>query len=299
MESITDELAEAAGIDPLEFRLINANVCGEVTPQRFKITTCGLTECLEKVGQRLDWTARKRGPARKRGLGLGSLIHVGGGAGLQVRRPRVIMRVDDFGKVTVITGAVEIGQGSETVIAQVTAEALGVPPEDINVVKGDTSICPWDVGTHASRQAFVSGNAAIGAATRLKRQILDLAGPMLESDPSDLDIRNAVVLSRTDPDKQMPLDKVLRKAHFSSQGKVLATEFFYDPPNEMLDREFKGNLSCAYAYGTTGVEVEVDEETGQVEILRYVAAHDVGRALNPMLLEGQIYGGAVMGVGMP
>ncbi|MEW6266311.1 MAG: xanthine dehydrogenase family protein molybdopterin-binding subunit [Thermodesulfobacteriota bacterium] len=299
VESITDELALAAGIDPLEFRLLNANQCGEITPQRFKITTCGLTDCLQEVGARLEWTDKNRDRSKARGVGLGSLIHVGGGARVYKSDGHgMIMKIDDFGKVTVITGAVEIGQGADTVICQVTAEALGVPPEDVTIVKGDTSICPWDVGTHASRQAFVSGNAAIAAAAKLKARIFELAGPMLESDPRDLEIRDRTIYSILDPRKSLALDKVLRKAHFSSQGKVLTVEHFYDPPNEMLDREYKGNMSCAYAYGVTGVEVEVDVETGQVTILKYVAAHDVGRALNPMLLKGQIYGAAIMGTGM-
>jgi len=298
VESITDELAEAAGIDPLEFRLINANRPGEVTPQCFKVTSCGLKECLDQVGQRLDWPVKKAAKKKARGLGLASLIHVGGGARVYKSDGHgMIMKIDDFGKVTVITGAVDIGQGAETVIAQVAAECLGVPPEDIQIVKGDTGICPWDVGTHASRQAFIAGNAALAVGAKLKAQILDLAGPMLETDPADLDIKNRLVFAKSNPERNMPLDKVLRRAHFTSQGKVLAAEHFYDPPNEMLDKEFKGNLSCSYAYGTTGVEVEVDEETGRVEILRYIAAHDVGRALNPMLLEGQIYGAAVMGTG--
>ena len=298
IESLTDILAEAAGIDPLDFRLINANRPGEITPQRFKITTCGLKECIEQVGQKLNWTEAKKQSSKSRGVGLGSLIHVGGGARVYKSDGHgMIMKIDDFGKVTVITGAVEIGQGSETVIAQVTAEVVGVLPDDVTVVKGDTDICPWDVGTHASRQAFVSGNAALAAGAKLKSQILEIAGPMLKVDPQDLDIKNRTVYSLFDPEESMPLEKILRKAHFSSQGKVLMSEHFYDPPNEMLDREFKGNLSCAYAYGTSGVEVEVDRETGQVEILKYIAAHDVGRALNPMLLEGQIYGAAVMGTG--
>ncbi|MFH1137236.1 MAG: xanthine dehydrogenase family protein molybdopterin-binding subunit [Pseudomonadota bacterium] len=298
IESNTDQLAEAAGIDPLDFRLLNSNLPGETTPQRFKVTTCGLRECLEAAAEKLNWREKKAIKGKSRGLGLGALIHVGGGARVYKSDGHgIIMKIDDFGKVTVITGAVEIGQGSETVIAQVTAECLGVSPEDIQVVKGDTAICPWDVGTHASRQAFVSGNAALAAGAKLKAQILELAGPMLECDPLDLDLKDRVIFSKFDSTKKLALDKALRKAHFSSQGKVLAVEHFYDPPNEMLDREYKGNLSCSYAYGATGVEVEVDEETGQVEILRYIAAHDVGRALNPMLLEGQIYGAAVMGTG--
>ena len=99
------------------------------------------------------------------------------------------------------------------------------------------------------------------------------------------------------PDRSLPLEKILRKAHYSPGGTMIMGEYFYDPANENLDREFKGNLSMTYAFGAHGVEVEVDPETGKVKILNYVAAHDVGRAINPLLLEGQVYGGITMGVG--
>lgn len=301
IESAMDELAAVAGIDPLEFRLINANQPGEVTPQRLKITTCGLTECLTAVGKKLDWSAKEKRRGKSRGVGLGALIHVGGGARVYKSDGHgMIMKIDDFGKVSVITGAVEIGQGSETVIRQITAETLGVFPEDVTVVQHDTDICPWDVGTHASRQAFVSGNAAILAAGKLKRRIQEQAAKLMNCLPEDVAVAERICLNTANPDgdkSRIPLDRVLRKAHFSSRGKFLMAEVFYDPPNEMLDREFKGNMSCSYAFGVTGVEVEVDEETGRVEILKYIAAHDIGRALNPMLLEGQVHGGAVMGVG--
>ncbi len=301
IESNLDDLAAAAGIDPLEMRLVNSNQPGEITPQRLKITTCGLKECLEVVAEKLDWKRHKAEKPKSRGIGFGSLIHVGGGARVYKSDGHgMIMKMDDFGKVSVMTGAVEIGQGSETVLAQVTAEVLGIRPEDVQVVHHDTDVCPWDVGTHASRQAFVSCNAAIQAGTKLKEQIKELAARMLDAEPDEVDLHDRTCFVKSDPDneeRRIPLGKVLRKAHFSSQGKVLMAETFYDPPNEMLDREFKGNLSCSYAFGACGVEVEVDEETGQVKILKYVSAHDVGRALNPMLLEGQVHGGALMGVG--
>jgi CO/xanthine dehydrogenase Mo-binding subunit len=300
IESNIDELAEKAGIDALEFRLRNANQPGEITPQRFKVTTCGLTECLEEVGARIGWQD-KRGKGGGRGVGLGALIHVGGGARVYKSDGHgMIMKMDDFGMVSVITGAVEIGQGSETVITQVAAEVLGLHPDDIKIVKGDTDICPWDVGTHASRQAFVSCNAAINAASKIKGQLLEVASRQLNADPGELDIRDRVVFVKSDPEnpeKRIEVAKVLRKVHFTTQGRMLMAETFYDPPNEMLDREYKGNLSCAWAYGASAVEVEVDQETGQVSIVAYLAAHDVGRALNPMLLEGQIHGAAVMGTG--
>lgn len=131
----------------------------------------------------------------------------------------------------------------------------------------------------------------------MKDQLLEAAAKSLGESAEDLDIRDRVIFSKKDPEKKSPLNKVLRTAHYTTGGNMVMGEYFYDPANENLDKEFKGNLSVTYAYGTHGAEVEVDRETGQVKILKYIAAHDVGKAINPMLLEGQVYGGATMGIG--
>lgn len=307
VESSMDQLAEAAGIDPVELRLINANQPGETTPQRFKITSCGLTECIEKVRDGLGWEQHQEdknegrnvsGP-KVRGMGLASLIHVGGGA--RVYRSDghgMIMKLDDFGKLSVFTGAVEIGQGTESTLRQVVAESVGLPIDDVNIVAHDTDICPWDVGTHASRQAFIACNAAIQCADELKKKLFSLAGEQMKAEPDELEMREGQIYRKGSDEEPMPLLKVLKRAHFSTQGKMVMAETFYDPPNEMLDREMKGNLSCSWAFGCHGAEVEVDTQTGQVKVLNYQAAHDVGKALNPLFIEGQIYGAAVMGTGM-
>jgi len=297
IESNLDQLAEKAGIDPLELRKINANEPGEITPQRFKITSCGMKECIEEVAKRLNWK-EKRGKDKGRGVGMASLIHVGGGARVYKSDGcGTIIKMDDFGKVDVFTGASDIGQGSDTVIAQIVAEVLGIPIEDVNVINNDTEVCPWDVGVHASRTTFVAGNAALGAANRIRQQILDAASKILEEEPSNLDIKDSIIFSTKNPEKSIPLGKALRRIHYTTGGKMLMAEYFYDPANENFDREFKGNLSVSYAYGAHGVEVEVDKETGKVKILNYIAAHDVGKAINPLLLEGQIYGGGLQGIG--
>jgi len=127
--------------------------------------------------------------------------------------------------------------------------------------------------------------------------MLELAGDALEANPDDLIIAKGQIYVKGSPEKQIAIGKLLRGAHHRADGTILMTEFYYDPSNEMLNKEFKGNQSMAYTFGTHGVEVEVDKETGKVKILRYVSSHDVGKALNPMLLEGQIYGGAMMGIG--
>ena len=314
IESNLDQLAEKAGIDPLEFRLRNANEPGETTPQRFKITTCELKTCLQEVSKKLDWPNRRKGPKiAGRGMGMASLIHVGGGARVYKSDGcGTIVKMDDFGRVDVFTGATDIGQGADTVIAQIVAEELGIHPDDINIVDKDTDVCPWDVGAHASRTTFVAGNSALMAARKVKEKILQAAAGFvdrwkdkdgtkhelkLDNNPENLVIRDKMIYSINEPEKKIELGKVLRGAHYEKDGTMIMAECFYDPDNENLDREFKGNLSKTYAYGAHGVEVEVDCETGKVKILKYIAAHDVGRAINPMLLEGQIYGAAAMGTG--
>jgi xanthine dehydrogenase molybdenum-binding subunit len=314
IESNLDQLAEKAGIDPLEFRLRNANEPGETTPQRFKITTCELKACLQEVSKKLDWPNRKKGlKIAGRGMGMASLIHVGGGARVYKSDGcGTIVKMDDFGRVDVFTGATDIGQGADTVIAQIVAEELGIHPDDINIVDKDTDVCPWDVGAHASRTTFVAGNSALMAARKVKEKILQAAAGFvdrwkdkdgtkhelkLDNNPENLVIRDKMIYSINEPEKKIELGKVLRGAHYEKDGTMIMAECFYDPDNENLDREFKGNLSKTYAYGAHGVEVEVDCETGKVKILKYIAAHDVGRAINPMLLEGQIYGAAAMGTG--
>ena len=295
IESTIDMLAEAAGIDPVEFRRINANQPGDVSTQGLRITTCGLSECMQAVKEKLDWERPKKAGE---GIGMASLIHVGGGARVYKSDGcGTIIKMDDFGKIDLFTGATDMGQGSDTVIAQIVAEELGLEVEDIHVIHTDTDVCPWDVGSHASRTTFIAGNAALGAARKIKARILEMGAKLLESPLEKLSLQGRHIVHQDDPEKKMPIGKVLRKAHFSHGGQMLMAEHFYDPANENMGKDFRGNMSMTYTFGTHGVRVNVDEETGKVRILQYVAAHDVGKAINPLLLEGQVYGGVMMGVG--
>ena len=295
IESSMDMLAETAGIDPIEFRRINTNQAGDVSPQGFHITTCGLENCIDTVVEKLDWGKPK---GAYEGVGIAALIHVGGGARVYKSDGcGTIIKMDDFGKVDLFTGATDMGQGADTVIAQIAAEELGLSVADIHVIHTDTDVCPWDVGAHASRSTFVAGNAALGAAAKIKARILEIASEALEAHVDDLVLQDRKVFVKGTPEKEIELGKLLRKAHFSHGGQMLMAEHFYDPANENLGRDFRGNLSVTYTFGAHGVRVKVDEETGKVKILNYVAAHDVGKAINPMLLEGQVYGGVMMGVG--
>ncbi|MGE5258496.1 MAG: xanthine dehydrogenase family protein molybdopterin-binding subunit [Hyphomicrobiales bacterium] len=295
IESTIDMLAEVAGIDPLEFRRINANQSGDVSSQGLRITTCGLMECMDAVKAELNWE-QPRPPGE--GVGIAALIHVGGGARVYKSDGcGTILKMDDFGKVDLFTGATDMGQGADTVIAQIVAEELGLGMEDIHVIHSDTDICPWDVGSHASRTTFIAGNAALGAARKIKSRILEMGAKELYAPLEKLMLRNRHIQHLDEPDRRVEIGKLLRKAHFSHGGQMLMAEHFYDPANENMGRDFRGNMSMTYTFGAHGVRVKVDEETGKVKILKYVAAHDVGKAINPMLLEGQVYGGVMMGIG--
>ena len=329
VETSMDRLAEEAGIDAAELRLINCNQAGEVTPMRLKITTCPLEECIKSVKEKISW-GEKRGKRNGRGVGMASLIHVAGGARVYKSDGHgIVVKVDQNGDVDVLESGTDQGQGSPTVIAQMVAEALGFRPEDVSMTLGDTGLCLWDAGTHASRHTFMAGNAAIRACEKAKRQILEMAvehmpqivsykikkkkkkdpefvEPELEwkliSDPERMDIRDRMIFPKDAPDHpyfRMEVSEILTRGLHVGTGdsKVVVGEAFYDPPTEMLDREMKGNYSMTYAFGTTAVEVEVDQETGEVKILQLLAAHDVGRAMNPTLVKGQIYGAAYTGAG--
>jgi xanthine dehydrogenase molybdenum-binding subunit len=295
IESTIDMLAEKAGIDPMEFRRINSNQPGDVSTQGLKITTCGLDGCMETVREKLGWGSSL---PDGEGIGVASLIHVGGGARVYKSDGcGTMIKMDDFGKVDVFTGATDMGQGSDTVVAQIVAEELGLDLEDIHVIHTDTDVCPWDVGAHASRTTFIAGNAALGAARKIKARILELGAKLLEAPLEKLVLQDRQVVHLEDPEKKLDIGKVLRKAHFSHGGQMLMAEHFYDPTNENMGKDFTGNMSMTYTFGTHGARVKVDRETGKVKILNYVAAHDVGKAINPLLLEGQVYGGVMMGIG--
>ncbi|MBN2489900.1 MAG: molybdopterin-dependent oxidoreductase [Planctomycetes bacterium] len=304
VESHMDRLAEAVGMDPLALRLKNAQAPGETTPQGMHFITCGLRDCLQTAAERSDFVkkhatnrAGQTGPIR-RGIGIASLVHVGGGANIyRTDGCGTILKLDDFAQATVLTGASEIGQGSETVIAQFVAEELGLPLTSIQVVNNDTEITPWDVGVHASRTTFIAGNSALRAARKARTKLLAAAGQQLGADPATLDLRGGHVVDATSGEARLEIGKLIRSLHFAGKHEVVMTTEYYEPPSVMQDREFKGNVSATYAFGTQAIELEVDTETGVVRIQKVTAAHDVGRVINRLGIEGQIEGGVVMGIG--
>jgi 4-hydroxybenzoyl-CoA reductase alpha subunit len=297
VESHMDMLAHELGKDPMEFRLKNANQPGDVTGQGVRITTCGLRECMEKAADSVEWTEKRAKPGN-RGVGMASMLHVGGGARIYPSDGcGSTVKVDDFGKVTLITGSTDMGQGSETILAQIVAEELGVPLDNVTVVNTDTDITPWDVGAHASRTTFIAGNSARLAAADAKAQILEAAAQNLGEKVENLDMKDGKISLKGEPEEWIPFAKMVRSKHFRPDGDVILARGWYEPPTERQDKELRGNISATYGFATQAVEVEVDTETGEVRVLKIAAAHDVGRAINPMAVEGQIHGGVSMGLG--
>jgi xanthine dehydrogenase molybdenum-binding subunit len=257
-----------------------------------------MTECLDAVAEEVRRDSPPLRPGWRRGVGYAAMFHVGGGA--RIYRSDgcgAIVRLDDFGRVSLLTGATEIGQGSETVLAMIVAETLGVPLDRVEVVNSDTTVKPWDVGAHASRTTFIAGNAARLAAEKIRAELLAMAAPALEAPPERLDVRDGWVFVADEPGRRLPYDRAVRGGHLREGGRTLVAEAFYDPPTEMLSKDLRGNVSAAYGFAAQAVWLDVDEATGRIEVRKVASAHDVGRALNPLAAEGQVHGGIHMGLG--
>jgi CO/xanthine dehydrogenase Mo-binding subunit len=298
VESQMDMLADRLGLDRLELRRRNLVNPGDVNPQGFVVTSCAMRECLEAAAEEVAHDVPAPRPGWKRGVGYAAMFHVGGGA--RIYRSDgcgAIVKLDDFGHVWLVTGATEVGQGSETVLAMIVAETLGVPLARVSVVNSDTAVKPWDVGAHASRTTFIAGNAARLAADKLRRDLLAMAAEQMEEPPDNLEVKEGWVFVKGDPWRRLPYDRVARGGHLRERGRTLVAEAFYDPPTAMLDKDLKGNVSATYGFAAQAVVLDVDGATGRVEVRKVASAHDVGRALNPLAAEGQIHGGIHMGLG--
>ncbi|MFQ5495468.1 MAG: xanthine dehydrogenase family protein molybdopterin-binding subunit, partial [Phycisphaerae bacterium] len=253
LESQIDTLARELNMDPLDIRLKNAQQPGETTGQSMVLGTCGLAECLKTAAANANWEIKHSAPQQQRtgkvrGVGMASLFHVGGGA--KIHRSDgcgTMLKIDDFGGVTVITGASEIGQGSETVIAQIAAETLGLPLSNIRVINNDSDLKPWDVGVHASRTTFIAGNSALRAAREARRKILDAAAAGMKRDAGGLDLADGNVIDRATGEPIESIARVIRAMHFAGKHEMVMTTDFYEPPSQPPDKEHKGDISACYA----------------------------------------------------
>ncbi|MER8711840.1 molybdopterin-dependent oxidoreductase [Mesorhizobium sp. M0923] len=297
-ETLYDELADKLGMDRLDFRLKNClrNGSETVTGQRLE-SGVGIADCLEAL--RSHWRRALRdaeafnagSSIKKRGVGVASCWYGCGNTSLP-NPSTVKVGISVSGEVVLHQGAVDIGQGSNTVIAQICADALGLPLEKLRLKGADTAITPDAGKTSASRQTFVTGKAAEKAGRALRDEILRFANvsekAAIALDGTSLSIGEGEATRRID----------LSSLKADAEGFVFRAEESYDPPTQPLDAKGQGKPYAVYGYGAQIAELEVDLRLGTVKLIKITAAHDVGKAINPLLAEGQIEGGIAQGIGM-
>jgi 4-hydroxybenzoyl-CoA reductase subunit alpha len=300
LECHLDKIAEQLGMDPAEMR--RRIVVDEYTKtaNHLTVTTCGLRECIDRVVEASGWRQKvgKLPPGRGVGLACSSYLT---GAGLPIYwndmpQSGAIVKVDRGGGVVVLCGATEIGQGSDSVLAYVVAEELGIHPRDVRVVSGDSDLTPVDLGSYSSRVTLMAGNAAAQAARRVRELVHEAVAKKLEVAPGELVSRGGRVFLREDPERGVSFPEAAVLAE--TMHGTLACAGSYTPPRRA--GKFKGSgvgPSPCYSYSACVVELSVDPETGEVTVHDVWIAHDVGRALNPLLVEGQVEGSVYMGLG--
>jgi len=296
-ESQMDLLAKELKIDPLEIRLKNAlHVGSETASGQTLMTSVGIGETLKKVKEWRDQRGiskiDSKKPFIKKGIGVGSMWYGIGNSG--VANPSTAqMEIDPNGEVRLFTGAADIGQGSDTVLLQIASESLGVPLKEIRLIRADTAITTDAGATSASRQTYVSGNAILDAIKNLKQEITKEASRLLEVDRQDLFFEDGKIKSKSNPSVSLSIKEMAKRC-----GRVLRGEGSFDPETTRLDPETgQGAPYATYAFATHLAEVEVDTETGTVKVNRVIASHDVGKAIHPKNVMGQIMGGVAMGTG--
>jgi CO/xanthine dehydrogenase Mo-binding subunit len=302
LESMIDICSRKMGLDPTELRLKNASRQGDTTLHGWQLRSCGLSDCLKKA-----WSGilQNRLPSTstdgrlKRGIGIACMNHVSGNrGGSNFDGSSSMLRFQEDGRLCLYHGESDMGQGASTVLSQIAAETLGISVDDIIVMPLCTDTSPFCFGSYSSRVTTVAGKAVELAALQLKLQLLKVAAEILKEAPTDLDINNGSIFKIGDTSKTVTVKKACQTGIRTRKTAALMSYVAYDPPTTGADpKTYYGDYSSAYTYAAQAVEVEVDTETGQVKIIRVVAAHDVGYAINPLGVQGQIYGGIAQGGG--
>ncbi len=301
-EQQMDELAEKLGLDPIEMRIKNAIRSGEPYIGGQKVVSSGLIECLEKVREASDWDERIKpggaAPGRKRSIGIACLAHISG-----VLSSGAIVRVLEDGTVVLNTGAVDNGQGSDTILSQICASALKLDLDQVVFAQPDTDAGVYNWGTTASRVTYTTGRAVVGAAGKVEEQLKAYAAEMLECAVGDLELRPGGRIGVEGvPDMEVPFAAISARCHWAVGGPVVGSDTLvfdgeaFDPKRALFDG-FPFGAIGAWIFAAQVVEVEIEEDTGRITPLRVWSAHDVGRAINPRSVEGQIEGGVVQGLG--
>jgi len=299
LDSQVDMIARELGLDTVEMMLKNLYKPGDVLPNGDILYTYGLPECIRKVAEAVDWK-NKRGKHNGRGVGIG----LGAGdSGLPYWpfAAAAIVRLNHDGTATLYNGAVEFGQGSDTILCQIAAEELGMQTEDITLISNDSELCPMDYNNWLSGGAKVTGEAVKRAAIDVRMQLTECAAMALETKAEELEIKDRHIYVKSDPEKKMAFDEILRYSIQKRHGDCIIGKGYVKAVDEV---EFypsiskgTGRFTEAYAFSATAAEVEVDQETGRVKVLKLAVADDCGFDINPVNVEGQLESQGAMGLG--
>jgi 4-hydroxybenzoyl-CoA reductase subunit alpha len=302
-EQQLNRIASVLGIDPMEIRRRNLLKPPCMTVNGLRVLSYGLPECIDKVEERSGWRGKYGKLPYGKGIGIAGSHYVSGAANAIIRsgapHTTVNLSIDREGIVTIFTGASEIGQGSDTLQVQVVAAELGIELDRVKIIAADTARTPIDLGSYSSRVTFMAGNAAIAAARDAKNKILAAAAVKMATTPENLAIERNQVMCRDDRRIAMRFEDAVGLA-IAEGAEALDATGSYRPPQEATGGKFKGagvGPSPAYSYCAQTAEVTVDPETGQVTVDRLIAAHDCGKAINPICVEGQVIGSVWMGLG--
>ncbi len=287
-----DLIAKELGLDRIEIRRKNGHTPNYEVPGQATIASCGLEQCLDEIEK---WIKSRGELPPNRGIGISSYGFMSGGIFNRFDTPysfsSAVVTINYDGKVDLHVGAQDIGQGSNTTLAIICAEDLGVRLEDIRVHSGDTAECPPDLGAWGSRQTLMAGNAVKMAAGEAKRQLLEFAAAQMSPNiVYDLDIKDRWVHLAGRPERGLDYFEVVKKALRGKDGQRIMGRGYYTPHR-------KGMISPAYSYGVQALEIDVDPETGKIKLLNCVTAHDCGQPINPLGLTGQLEGAISMAAG--
>lgn len=287
-----DDIACELGISPFELRKKNLLHYGDVGSTGQIVECTGLEECLDSAWDALNRT-EKNGGTKLIGRGLACLHK----ATLSPSSSSAVVNLNEDGTAIILTSATEQGQGTDTILAQIVAEELGLSLGDVSVSGTDTSYTPYDTTTSGSRSTYSMGNAVLLAAQDIKKQLLEIAARHLNTEVNDLSFVFGKLQVKSQPDKSYTIKEIV-SSYFALNGTIIGRGFFR-PPSIMEDPETGQTplMTPFWMYGAQAAEVEVDTETGEVKILKFVAAHDLGRVLNPLNCRQQIEGGVVQGIG--
>ena len=301
-ESLMDQMAEELGLDPFAVRRANLLKAPTFTANDLMVNSYGLPECLDIVEKASGWAERKGKMPKLRGLGL-ACSHYVSGASKPVNwtgepHATVNIKLDFDASLTILTGAPEIGQGSSTILTQCVAEVLGVDVTRIRIITSDSALTPKDNGAYSSRVTYMVGNAAIDAATNLKSILIEAAARKMAVEPDDIECLGEIYRADSQ-DQGLSFEEVVMAA-LEGTGTITARGNFDTIPESWGGKKYRGAAiggTMAFSYAAQVVEVEIDPETAEVEIVKVWVAHDCGKALNPLSVEGQIEGSVWMGMG--